>query len=182
MLDRLRFLGAAVIRADEVYQKLLRTDDGMCMELKERFPNAFTKDGAFDRAAMRGIAFSDSGALADLNRITHPHVIKEIRRNMAQAFIKDSGAPIAIEAIALIGSGLDMLCTARIAVTAPYLKRAERIMLRDGLASEEAMKRLRNQKDDGYYIANCDITIENNGTEDELTAKVDELWKTRVIS
>jgi tRNA threonylcarbamoyl adenosine modification protein (Sua5/YciO/YrdC/YwlC family)/dephospho-CoA kinase len=182
VMERLKERGAAVIRADEVYHRLILSDEGMLAELRERFPKAFLQSGTFDRAAMRGIAFSDTEALADLNRITHPHVIKEVRREMAQAYLKDSAAPIAIEAIALIGSGLDALCSFKIALTAPFLTRVERIMARDGLESEDVMKRLRNQKNDEYYSEKCDMTIDNNGTEKDLIEKVDELWKTRINS
>ncbi|MCL2004176.1 MAG: L-threonylcarbamoyladenylate synthase [Oscillospiraceae bacterium] len=182
VLERLKALGAAIVRADDIYHKLLASDEGMLGELRERFADAFTKSGAFDRAAMRKIAFSDPAALAGLNRITHPYVVKEARRKMARVFLKDSGTPIAIEAIALIGSGLDALCTVKVAVTAPFLTRAERIMSRDGLASEDAMKRLHGQKDDAYYIKNCDITVENNGTAEELNERVDAIWETRVKS
>jgi tRNA threonylcarbamoyl adenosine modification protein (Sua5/YciO/YrdC/YwlC family)/dephospho-CoA kinase len=179
VLERLKDLGAAVIRADGVYHALLGSDEGMLSELRERFPSAF-RDGTFDRAAMRKIAFSDPADLAALNHITHPYVIKEIRRRMAQAFLKGSGTPIVIEAIALLGSGLDALCSLKVAVTAPFLTRVERIMARDGLESDDVMKRLKNQKDDAYYTAHCDITIENKGTAEELNERVDRLWKTHV--
>jgi L-threonylcarbamoyladenylate synthase len=182
VMDRLEELGAAAIRADDVYHRLLKTDETLISELKEKFPKAFMQNGSFDRAAMRKLAFSDPEALTELNRITHPRVIKEVRREMAQTFLKNSDTPIAIEAIALIGSGLDILCTVKIAVAAPYLERAERIASRDGLAGEEAMKRLRSQKDDDYYLSNCDAVIENNGSIENLNERVDELWKSRVIS
>jgi tRNA threonylcarbamoyl adenosine modification protein (Sua5/YciO/YrdC/YwlC family)/dephospho-CoA kinase len=181
VMDRLKALGAAAIRADEVYHRLLRTEEEMLSELRERFASAFT-GGAFDRAAMRKTAFSDPAALSDLNRITHPYVLKEIRREMGQVFLKDSGMPAAIEAIALIGSGLDMLCTVKVAVIAPFEARAERIMLRDGLSRGDALKRLQSQKSDEYYMELCDFIVENHGTEEELTERVDYLWKTRVRS
>jgi dephospho-CoA kinase len=174
--DRLKALGAAVIRADETYHRLLRTDEAMLSELRERFFGAFDIDGAFDRAAMRDIAFGDRASLADLNRITHPYVIKDIRREMAEVFLKNPETPIAVEAIALIGSGADTLCTVKAAVTAPFEKRAERIMYRDGLTREDALKRLVSQKNDDYYINNCDVCIENDGSFDELNERVDDFW------
>jgi dephospho-CoA kinase len=182
-MERLEELGAAVIRADSVYHTLLLSNTDMLAELRVRFPETFAgPGGAFDRVRMRGIAFSDRQALADLNRITHPYVLGEVRREMARVFLKGEDTPIAIEAIALIGSGLDSLCSLKIAVTAPLETRLERIMARDGLTREETSERIRNQKPEEYYKSYCNIILNNNGTADELREGVDRLWEKHVKS
>ena len=181
VMDRLEELGAAVIRADDIYHKLLRSDEGLLEKLRDRFIDAFPiPGGSFDRTVMRRLAFSDPQALADLNRITHPHVVSEIRRVMASVFLQNNETPVAIEAIALIGSGLEGLCSVKVAVTAPFEERVRRIMERDGLSREDTLKRIQNQKSDEYYTANCDIDLENNKGTPELTEKVDNLWKANV--
>ncbi|MDR0292676.1 MAG: threonylcarbamoyl-AMP synthase [Oscillospiraceae bacterium] len=178
VLSQLGELGAAVIRADGVYHALLQSHEPMLRELRERFPQAFPRSGlTFDRAAMRGIAFGDPAALTALNRITHTYVIAEIRRELARVFLNDRETPAAIEAIALIGSGLDALCSVKIAVTAPFETCLRRVMSRDGLSREDAAARLQNQKPNEYYISNCNILLENNGTERELVEKTDAIWK-----
>jgi len=195
VLKRLEELGAAPVRADAVYHGLLLSNTDMLAELRCRFPEAFTgPDGPssrypefsypeygymgklhFDRAKMRDIAFSDPLALADLNRITHPYVLAEVCRKIVS--LKGEKIPIAIEAIALIGSGLDEFCSVKVAVTAHPLIRLERIMSRDGLSREEASERIRNQKTEEYYRANCNITLENNGTLEDLRKDVDKFWE-----
>jgi dephospho-CoA kinase len=191
VLDRLEELGAVTIRADTVYHALLLSNTDMLAELRECFPEAFTgpedrtsyESGYmdklhFDRSIMRSIAFSDHNALADLNRITHPYVLAEVCRKIAP--LKGKGIPIAIEAIALIGSGLDEFCSLKVAVTAPLEVRLRRIMARDGLTREKASERLRSQKTEEYYIAHCNIILKNNGTAGELKKGVDKLWETHI--
>jgi dephospho-CoA kinase len=180
-MDRLKALGAYTIRADEVYRGLLANDADMLSELRERFSEAFTQtDGAFDRVAMRRIAFSNPGKLADLNRITHPYVLREIRRETARAFMRGGSTPVAVEAIALIGSSLEMLCTLKIAVIAPFNVRVERAMSRDGMSRKDAEARRKSQKNDDYYITNCNIAIDNNDTLEVLSEKVTLLWETHI--
>ena len=53
----------------------------MLAALAERFgPAMLTPDGALDRAALAAVVFPDPEALADLNKIVHPAVRREIRR------------------------------------------------------------------------------------------------------
>ncbi|MDR0324912.1 MAG: threonylcarbamoyl-AMP synthase [Oscillospiraceae bacterium] len=183
VMDRLKELGAATIRADTVYHALLQSNKAMLNELRERFPETFPRlGGPFDRARMREIAFSNPAALTALNHITHPYVLAEIRREMGRVFLDNKDTPVAIEAIALIGSGLDSLCTVKIAVTATFEARIKRVMSRDGLLREEALARLRNQKTDEFYKTNCNMIIENNETAADLFERVDNVWKSHVTS
>jgi dephospho-CoA kinase len=48
-------------------------------------------------------------------------------------------------------------------------------MIRDALTKSEAKKRIAVQKDDEFYIKNCDYIIDNSGTIEELEKKVDEI-------
>ncbi|NCB62425.1 MAG: dephospho-CoA kinase, partial [Clostridia bacterium] len=67
----------------------------------------------------------------------------------------------AIDAIALIESGLARKCDATVAVLAPEEIRVRRIMAREGIAEEYARKRVSAQKDDDFFRANCTYVLEN---------------------
>ena len=73
------------------------------------------------------------------------------------------GRPLAaIDAIALLESGLKELCHATIAVIAPPEVRVRRIMAREGISENYAWARVRAQKSDDYFIKGCDYTLWND--------------------
>ena len=73
------------------------------------------------------------------------------------------GRPLAaIDAIALLESGLKELCHATVAVIAPPEVRVRRIMAREGISEDYARARVRAQKPDDYFIKGCDYTLWND--------------------
>ncbi len=170
VLDVLRAMGGAVADCDAVYHGLLRSDVSMQNALKARFGGKiFDETGGLRRRELGAIVFKDESALADLNAITHRHIIAELRRMVALA--EAQGRPaIALDAIALLESGAGELCDVTIAVTAPQETRVARIMAREGIPKEYALARVRAQKPDSWFEARCTYTLRNDGTQAELEA------------
>ena len=82
------------------------------------------------------------------------------------------GEIAAIDAIALIESGIAEKCSAVIGVISEKEKRIERIMQRDNISREYAQKRVDAQKDNAYFETECDKIIRNDGTKDEFTINI----------
>ena len=53
----------------------------------------------------------------------------------------------------------------------------KRIMVRDGLTEEQALERIRAQKNDAYYRENCTYTVLNDGTVEQLSEKINQIMK-----
>ena len=102
VLDVLRDMGGAVADCDGVYHELLSTSVPMREELAARFgPEIFDENGDLRRKELGAIVFGDPDALADLNAITHRHIVSELERRIAQA--EGEGRPaIALDAVALL--------------------------------------------------------------------------------
>ena len=82
------------------------------------------------------------------------------------------GTLAAIDAIALIESGLGDLCDIIVGVTAPFDIRVSRIVGRDGLSEEYAKLRINAQKPDSYFYENCDyVLISDCDTVEEFEEK-----------
>ena len=175
VLEAFRKKGALLLDCDRLYHDLLETSEGMLRELEDRFPDAFEK-GRLVRKKLASIVFHDEATLADLNAITHRYVCEDVKRQlMAHAM---SGGQIAvIDAVELISSGLGALCDCTIAVLAPEAERMKRIMVRDGLTEEQALERIRAQKNDAYYRENCTYTVLNDGTVEQLSEKINQIMK-----
>lgn len=163
-LRALRELGALVVDADKVYHELLDSDDALLQAIGERFPGA-VNGRLLDRKALAAAVFHDPKALADLNAITHPAVIRETRRRLREHAM-NGGTAAAIDAIGLIGSELEPLCGRTYAILAPREARIARIMARDGLDRARAEQRIDAQPSDDYFVSHCSGVLHNDSTEE----------------
>lgn len=173
-LNALSRLGVLVIDCDEVYHRLLSENDELLSELRISFPAAF--EGGFDRKKLGGIVFGDAEGLSKLNEITHRYVMLEIKRLLGE-YAMAGGKTAALDAVALIESGLAESCDITVGVISERSSRTERIMKRDGISREYAEMRINAQKPDEFYIQNCDHVLRNDGTESEFTEKCLNFFK-----
>ena len=175
VLEAFRKKGALLLDCDRLYHDLLETSEGMLRELEDRFPDAFEK-GRLVRKKLASIVFHNEATLADLNAITHRYVCEDVKRQL-RAHAMSGGQIAVIDAVELISSGLGALCDCTIAVLAPETERMKRIMMRDGLTEEQALERIRAQKNDAYYRENCTYTVLNDGTFEQLSEKINQIMK-----
>ena len=164
-----------MLDCDEVYHELLDTDIGLLKELDTAFPGTVT-DGRLNRRALGRIVFSDHDALAQLNAITHRHVMNEVERRL-RGWAMQGETLAAVDAIELLSSGLGDRCTATVAVLADRETRIGRIMARDGLSREDAERRVNAQREDAYFVEHCDYSLYNNGDQSSFLTKFKELLK-----
>lgn len=166
-LGVLKELGAVIIDCDLVYHELLESSKSMLDEIHKRFPTAFEGEsggGAISRKKLGSIVFDDPEALNDLNRITHKYVLIKVERILGE---KPDNRHAAIDAIALIESGVLEKCDVVVGILAPHKVRIERIMIREGISSQYAASRIDSQKPDEFYIKNCDYILRNDGADSE---------------
>ena len=164
-LGLLQEMGAYVIDCDAVYHALLETNGLMLEELNRRFPGV-VRAGVLDRKALGAIVFHDSAALQDLSAITHGYVKLEVGRRLEIA-AKEGRALAAVEAIALIESGVADLCTLVLGVIAPVDLRLQRLMEGEGLSLGYATARIQSQKPDSFFRKHCDYILENAAANPE---------------
>ena len=176
VLNVLKELGGDVVDCDAVYHELLRTSGSLQAELKGRFGGEiFDENGDLRRKELGAIVFGDEKALADLNAITHRHIIAELDRRIAQA--EAQGRPaVALDAVALIESGVGERCRVTVAVTAPEEARLRRIMAREGIGEDYARSRIAAQKPTAWYEERCGFTLRNDGTREDLERQARELF------
>ena len=163
-MDVLKSSGAVVADCDAIYHTLLETSVDMREELVSAFPQA-AAGGGIDRRKLGEIVFSSLSALKKLEAITHKYVCLEIEQMIGQA-AQEGKQLFGIDAIALIESGLAARCDVCVAITAPQEIRIQRIMARDSISREAAMRRVLAQKEDDYFSAHCDHVLVNSGDKD----------------
>ena len=174
-LRQLEKKGAMIIDCDALYHEMLGINAEMLGEIDRVFPETVT-DGKLDRKALGAVVFSNEAALEDLNAITHHYIGLEVRR-LLEDWAMQGGTLAAIDAIALIESGLAGRCRAVVGVVADKTTRIERIMKRDGISREYAMMRVNAQYPNEYFEANCKYILRNDGSEKDFEKECNKLFK-----
>ena len=84
----------------------------------------------------------------------------------------------AIDAIALIESGLSEKCGVVVGILAPAEVRVRRIMAREGIAEAYARARVEAQKEESYFRAHCTYILENGAddTPETFRARAKKLF------
>ncbi len=178
VLAALDKLGCACVDCDVLYHRLLQNAPELRAELTDRFGKSILDNqGNVDRKALGRVVFADPSALEDLNAIAHRHVVAACISLLGTAKAQGRKA-LALDAIALLESGLGALCDVTVAVVAPDEVRLGRIMARDGIDRDAAQRRMAAQKPSEYYVNHCDHTVVNDGTKTaaELTQEVSRLF------
>lgn len=174
-LRELERQGALIIDCDALYHELLESSTQMLSDIDKAFPETVI-DGKLDRKALGAVVFSNEAALLELNRITHSHIGCEVQRRL-EDWAMAGGTLAAIDAIALIESGLGKRCRTVIGIVADKMTRIERIMRRDGISREYAMMRVNAQYPNQYFEEKCEHILRNDGSEKEFEKACKKLFK-----
>lgn len=173
-LDVITELDGLVIDCDELYHDLLLNCGPMREEINRSFPGALT-DGSDDTKTLGEIVFNDPEALRALGGITHRYVGEEISRRLND-WARQGKTLAAIDAIALVESGIGIYCRATVGITAPTELRIDRLVRREGISREYARLRIEAQKPNDYFKETCDYTLENDDGRDVFAEKCRKLF------
>lgn len=174
---RFAALGVRVYHADEISRRAL--DPGaVCYD---RVVSAFgqeilNEDQSINRRKLGEIVFNDHEKRTLLNDIIHPYVIHELFTRAEQDLSNEPSAIAVFEVPLLFESGMHERMDHNIVVTSTEENRVRRVMERDNLSREQVISRMRAQMPEEEKLLLADAVLENNGTEAELIAQVDQLF------
>jgi len=171
-------LGAVVVDADAVAREVVEPGMPALSAIRERFGDAvFGADGGLDRPALGRVVFTDPGALADLEDITHPAIWKRTAELMS-AVPADTVVVHDMPLIVEKNLGADYHLV--IVVGVAQEERLARLVRDRGMTPEDAQSRIDAQADDVARHAAADVWLDNNHTRDHLEAEVRKLWAERL--
>ncbi len=166
-------LGALVIDADQLARMAIeRGSDGFA-EVLLRFGDEIILNGDIDRKKLAEIVFSDEAARKDLEKIIHPRVqaiFSEAVEDLDEDDILIYEIPLLVETDA--AEKFDYVIT----VEADLELRKSRL-LKKGLYISQIEKRMAAQATQESREAIADYVIYNDGDEDSLLRKVENLWE-----
>ena len=165
--------GAIVIDADALAREVVAPGTPGLAAVAEAFGDHLLRaDGSLDREALGKIVFADPAARRRLEGITHPLIRDETARRFsdlpADAVVVHD-IPLLVEAG--MAGGYDVV----LVVETPRELRLSRLVDR-GLPRDQAEARMSTQASDADRRAVADVLIDNSGTFDDLSDRIDVVW------
>ena len=156
-------LGAYIIDADVLAREVVEPLKPAWKDVVKNFGKGIlNKDNSINRKRLAEIVFNNKKKRELLNSIVHPRVLKmakEIEREIAK---KDPEAVIIFDAALLIESGAYKKMDKNIVVYADEDVQVKRLMKRDGLTKDEAIKRIEAQMPLREKVRFADYVIDGN--------------------
>lgn len=149
-----------IISGDEIGHRILRTPDVIRI-LSDRYPETLYIDDEGKEAIHRGrlgnIVFSSPENLIFLNRVTHPKILAEIKREI-QAH-KDSVEYLFLDGAALIEIGAISLCDRVIYVFSSKEVRLDRLIHFRKIDHAKALAIIEAQQPSKFYQNHADFVL-----------------------
>lgn len=170
-------LGALVVDADQLARMVIERGTEGFAEVLLRFGEEIILNGDIDRKKLADIVFSDEVARKDLEAIIHPRVQALFAEAVADL---DHDDILIYEIPLLVETGAAEKFDFVITVESDIELRKARL-LKKGLYISQIEKRIASQASESSREAVADAVIRNDGDEDALLRKVENLWESVLV-
>ena len=168
--------GAVVIEADDLARQAVDPGSpGLVKVLDEFGSDVAAPDGSLDRAKLAARVFDDPDARRRLEAIVHPEVARLFAAEVERR--RDSDEIVVYAIPLLVERGLAGAFDVVVTVAAAEDVRAARVAAQGRMTADDARRRMGAQASDAERAAVADIVIDNQGSEADLAARVDRLWR-----
>jgi dephospho-CoA kinase len=168
--------GAVIIDADKVGHEAYQPNTKTWQELVAAFGQQIVApDGAIDRKKLGAIVFGSPEQLERLNHIVHPRMFEMMKERIEQ-YRRQGVKVVVLDAAILFEANWTPLVDTIWVVVATESVVITRAKARTGLPEEQIRSRLRSQMSNDERTKRANVVIHNDGTFEDLRAKVKELW------
>ena len=178
--DYLRLKGYNVIDADKISREVIKETKIKEMNIAEFGEGILEKTSNnksdISRSNLRKLVFNNKENVTKLNSIMHPAIIEEIRKQIEQQKMEKL---VFVDIPLLFEIKLEYLFDKVALVYANQKIQLERVMKRDNIPKEEALKIINSQMSIEEKKQKSDFIIENEATIEELQNKVEEFLDNR---
>ncbi len=171
-------LGAPIIDADKVGHAIYAPGGPAYDDMIAAFGNGILADDrTIDRSKLGPIVFTDPAALKRLNSIVHPKMYARMREMIDAMRAAGEARPIVVEAAILIEANWLPLFNEVWLIVASKERVIDRVERDRGLARVQVEARIKAQLSDDERRKHAALVIGNDGTIDDLRAKLAETWR-----
>ena len=180
-----RDLGAKIIDADILGHSVILPYKPAWKKIIKLFgEDILGNDLTIDREKLGKIVFADQAFLKKLNEMTHPEIIKLIKKeiNMARNKTHNQEKILVIDAALIYEAKIDKIMDKIIVVYIDEDEQIKRLIKRNNLSKDEASQRVKSQIPMKEKIKMADYVIDNNDTLDKTKEQVETIWQSLVFS
>eukprot|EP00002_Diphylleia_rotans_P012829 TRINITY_DN2506_c0_g1_i1.p1 TRINITY_DN2506_c0_g1~~TRINITY_DN2506_c0_g1_i1.p1 ORF type:complete len:211 (+),score=57.64 TRINITY_DN2506_c0_g1_i1:76-708(+) len=158
-------LGARIIDADLVAHEAYSPARRSFQLVVDAFGADVLKDGQIHRPSLGKIVWGNKAALDKLSSIVWPATLEIVEERLKQ--FESEGSKVAVvEAAALIEAGWKSRVTELWVTYVPEETACQRVMERNSVSREEALRRIQSQSSNDFRLQNADFAV---NTDREVT-------------
>ncbi|WP_101772606.1 dephospho-CoA kinase [Peptostreptococcus faecalis] len=175
--NQLEKKGHYIIDADLITREIY-ADENVIKEMLGNFPDSF-ENGKICRKKLGSIVFEDNEKLKLLNSITHK-AIKLIVEKRIKAIEEDErykSKAIVIDAALLYEANFSDIVDKTIVVYCSPEEQLKRVVKRDNISEEDAIKKINSQMDQKIKIERSDYVVDNSYSRETLEESISALLK-----
>ena len=174
--------GAAIVNADLLGHEVYAPQSEGWHAVVDTFGEQIVADnGEIDRRDLGGIVFSDENALLQLNAIMHPRIYALAEQRLNALAGRGENTAV-LEAALLIEAKWTPLVDEVWVTVSPEADIIARLQERNNMDENTARSRINSQMPQSERVQHADVVLENAGSLEELSAKIQNLWKSRVLT
>ncbi|XP_046585240.1 bifunctional coenzyme A synthase-like [Haliotis rubra] len=174
---RLEGLGAGVVDCDKLGHEAYKPGTPAYDKIKQTFGEGIVgSDGEINRKKLGGIVFSDRSKLDELNKIVWPEIMKLAEAEISK-FEKSGKEVVILDAAVLLEAGWDSSVHEVWSTFVPRAEATKRLMERNSLSEEEAVKRLDAQLTNQERLAHANVTLCTLWEYDQTQRQCEKAWK-----
>lgn len=174
----LKDMGITIVDADLVAREVVKPGQPAWHKIKKTFGSeVLNVDLTINRKLLAEKVFGNEQRLKSLNAITHPVIIEKIAGeiNVFRTESRNRQKLLVIDVALLIETGLEKMVDKVWVVYIPEEIQIERLIKRDRITYEQALKRVRSQMSGEEKKKHADAVIDNSGTVEETRERVEQL-------
>jgi|FLOH01.1.fsa_nt_gi dephospho-CoA kinase len=173
----LKDLGASSSNSDHVAKEILYSMGYVRDALVAHFgTQILDPDGGISRHNLAQVVFNNRNNQKFINNLIHPLVHQETE-NMMERAERQNDAWFIVDAPLMFESGISEQMDKVLVVTAPDGQRIKRVCERNQMSEQDFLKRDKLQMSQDKKTEKADYIIVNDGSFDDLAAKVEDLFK-----
>ncbi len=171
-------LGCTVIDADRLGHRVYEPGTPGFRAVVECFGNEIVAaDGSIDRAALGQRVFGKPEALAQLTSIVWPEIRKLAMQEIERTRVASPDAVVVLKAAVLLEASWEDMVDEVWVVRVERETAVARLIERNGFTREQALARIESQLSDDERRARADRVIENSGSVEQLSERLESEWE-----
>ena len=178
-------LGAKIIDADKLGHSVILPQKPAWKKITRLFgKDILRNDLTIDREQLGKIVFANQILLKKLNEITHPEIMKLIKKeiNLARNENHNQEKILIIDAALIYEVKIDRLMDKIIVVYIDEDEQIKRLTNRNNLSKKEALQRIKSQMPIKEKVKMADYVIDNSSSLGKTKEQVKKIWKNLVSS